>query len=34
MAMTEITVATPALEWTAEDITEIGERFLSRTVDH
>jgi hypothetical protein len=34
MAMTKITVATPALEWTTEDIAEIGERFLGRTADH
>ena len=34
MAMTEITVATPALEWTTEDITEVGERFLGRTANH
>jgi threonine aldolase len=33
MAMTEITVATPALEWTTEDIAEIGERFLRRALD-
>ncbi|WP_433289593.1 hypothetical protein [Micromonospora sp. CA-244673] len=33
MAMTEITVATPALDWTTEDITEIGERFLSHALD-
>jgi threonine aldolase len=30
MAMTEVTVAAPALEWTAEDIAEVGERLLSR----
>lgn len=33
VAMTEITVATPALEWTTEDITEVGARFLSRALD-
>jgi threonine aldolase len=30
MAMTEITVAGPALEWAAEDVTEAGERLLGR----
>jgi threonine aldolase len=30
VAMAEITVAAPALEWTAEDIAEIGARFLDR----
>ena len=30
MAMAEITVAGPALEWTANDVTAIGERFLRR----
>ena len=30
MAMTEITVAAPALDWTTDDITEVGNRFLSR----
>lgn len=34
IAMTEVTVAAPALEWTAEDIAEVGERFLCRAVDH
>ena len=34
MAMTEVTVATPALKWTAEDIAEVGERFLGRVVGH
>ncbi len=34
MAMTEVTVATPAIEWTADDIAEVGERFLGRVVDH
>jgi threonine aldolase len=34
IAMTEISVAAPALEWTAEDIIEVGERFLSRIIDH
>jgi threonine aldolase len=34
MAMTEITVATPALEWTTKDITEVGERFLGRVASH
>ncbi len=29
-AMTEITVAAPALDWTADDITEVGDRFLRR----
>ena len=33
MAMTEITVADPALDWTTEDVTEIGARFLSRVQD-
>ena len=33
VARTEITVARPALGWTTEDITEIGERFLSRVQD-
>ncbi|MEU1363063.1 beta-eliminating lyase-related protein [Micromonospora zamorensis] len=33
MAMTEITVADPALDWTTEDVTEIGARFLSRAQD-
>ncbi|MCG5470224.1 beta-eliminating lyase-related protein [Micromonospora sp. LAH09] len=33
MAMTEITVAAPGLDWTTEDVTEIGERFLSRVRD-
>jgi hypothetical protein len=28
--MTEITVAGPALQLTAADIIEVGERFLSR----
>jgi threonine aldolase len=31
IAMTEITIAGPALEWTAEDVIEAGERLLSRT---
>jgi threonine aldolase len=30
IAMTEITVAGPALEWTAEEVIEAGERFLGR----
>jgi threonine aldolase len=30
IAMTEITVAAPALEWTTEEITEVGERLLDR----
>ncbi|MEV4497765.1 beta-eliminating lyase-related protein [Micromonospora arborensis] len=34
MAMTEVTVAAPALEWTAEDIAKVGERFLGRVVGH
>ncbi|WP_240943128.1 threonine aldolase family protein [Planosporangium thailandense] len=34
LAMTEITVAAPALEWTAEDIAEVGERFLRRAASH
>ncbi|MEU7608035.1 beta-eliminating lyase-related protein [Micromonospora sp. NPDC049204] len=34
MAMTEVTVATPALEWTTDDIAEVGERFLGRVVGH
>lgn len=29
-AMTEITVADPALEWTADDVTAVGTRFLDR----
>ncbi|MET7817532.1 threonine aldolase family protein [Micromonospora zamorensis] len=33
MAMTEITVADPALDWTTEDVTEIGACFLSRVQD-
>ncbi|MEU7918892.1 threonine aldolase family protein [Micromonospora zamorensis] len=33
MAMTEITVADPALDWTTGDVTEIGARFLSRVQD-
>ena len=33
IAMTEITVAAPALEWTTREITEVGERFLSRAAD-
>ena len=34
MAMTEITVAAPALDWTADDITEVGNRFLAKAADH
>jgi threonine aldolase len=34
VAMTEITVAGPALEWTAEDIREIGARLLGRVAGH
>ena len=30
VAMTEISVAGPALEWTGGDVTEAGERFLNR----
>jgi threonine aldolase len=30
IAMTEITVAAPALDWTAEDVAEAGERLLGR----
>ncbi|WP_328414678.1 beta-eliminating lyase-related protein [Micromonospora sp. NBC_00389] len=33
IAMAEVTVAAPALEWTTEDIAEVGERFLCRAVD-
>jgi threonine aldolase len=29
-AMAEITVAGPCLEWTAEDVAEVGDRFLRR----
>lgn len=34
IAMTEITVAGPALQWTAREITEAGGRFLDRVADH
>lgn len=30
MAMTEITVAAPGLDWTPDDVAEIGSRFLDR----
>jgi threonine aldolase len=30
VAMTEVTAAGPAMEWTAEEITEVGERLLDR----
>ncbi|WP_239083533.1 threonine aldolase family protein [Asanoa ishikariensis] len=30
LAMTEITVAAPGLDWTADDIIEVGGRFLAR----
>jgi threonine aldolase len=30
LAVTEITVAAPALDWTADDISEVGSRFLRR----
>lgn len=34
IAMTEITVAGPALEWTGRDIADAGERFLNRVAGH
>lgn len=34
MAMTEITVAAPALGWTTDDIAEVGDRFIARLADH
>ncbi|WP_245871068.1 threonine aldolase family protein [Asanoa hainanensis] len=30
LAMTEITVAAPGLDWTADDVAEVGARFLAR----
>ncbi len=30
MAMAEVTIAAPALEWTADEVAEMGERFLRR----
>ncbi|WP_329249813.1 beta-eliminating lyase-related protein [Actinoallomurus sp. NBC_01490] len=34
IAMTEITVAAPALEWTTEEIAEVAERLVSRAAVH
>ncbi|GGO28191.1 threonine aldolase family protein [Micromonospora parathelypteridis] len=33
MAMAEVTVAAPALDWTPDDVAEAGERFLGRVVE-
>ncbi|MFC7530275.1 threonine aldolase family protein [Actinoplanes sp. GCM10030250] len=33
IAMTEVTAAAAALEWTAADVTEIGQRFLARVTE-
>ena len=30
MAMAEVTVVEPALGWSAEDVVEVGSRFLGR----